>query len=88
LVLGGNGVEDEGQTQKLAMSRADLVAEGVRLSAARVNNMTNAALIFTVRNRGTAAAPSSAAAAKRVTLRFPISIAPGPYFVIEIMAKK
>ena len=112
LVLGGNGVEDEGQTQKLAMSRADLVVEGVRLSPARVNNMTNAALTFTVRNRGTATAPSSAAAyylssdyqlsdddrklgsigsgdierggaaAKRVTLRFPLSIAPGPYFVI------
>jgi len=59
LVLGVSGEGDARQTQKIAVGRADLVVEGVRLSPARVNNMTNATLTFTVRNRGTAAAPAS-----------------------------
>lgn len=112
LVLGVSGGGDARQAQKLAVARADLVVEGVRLSPARVNNMNNATLTFTVRNRGTAAAPTSAAAyylsndyslsaddrrlgsigcggigrgeskSESTFVRFPLSIAPGPYFII------
>jgi len=112
LVLGvGRGV-DARQTQKVAVARADLVVEGVRISPTRVNNMNNATLTFTVRNRGTAAAAASAAAyylsndynlsdddrrlgskgcgdigrgeseAVSTFVIFPLTIAPGPYFII------
>ena len=112
LALGVSGGGDASQTQKVAVARADLVVEGVRISPTRVNNMNNARLTFTVRNRGTAAAATSAAAyylssdytlsdddqrlgsigcgnigrgeseAESIFVRFPLSIAPGPYFII------
>jgi subtilase family serine protease len=69
LALGVSGGGDAHQAQKLAVARADLVVEGVRLSPARVNNMTNATLTFTVRNRGTAAA----AAASRCAVNYYLS---------------
>jgi subtilase family serine protease len=112
LVMGVSRGGDARQTQKVAVARADLVVEGVRISPTRVNNMNNATLTFTVRNRGTAAAASSFAAyylsndynlsdddrrlgskgcgdigrgeseAVSTFVIFPLTIAPGPYFII------
>ena len=112
LALGVSGGGEVRQTTQMALGRPDLVVENVRVSPARVNNMTDATLTFTVRNKGAAAAMKSYAAyylssdyhlsdddrkmgefATRdigrgasdtisANLKFPMTIDPGPYFII------
>lgn len=62
LAMGVSGDGHGRQTQQMVLGRPDLVVENVRVSPARVNNMTDATLTFTVRNKGTATAMKSVAA--------------------------
>ena len=112
MALGVSGDGNGRQTQQMVLGRPDLVVENVRISPSRVNNMTDATLTFTVRNKGAAAAAKSYAGyylsrdyhlsdddrwmgqfATReigrgasdtisVSLKFPMTIDPGPYYII------